>query len=135
MNEARRILAATPGMGLGSIPVVGTLAPGWSLRPQQGVWSPTKNHVLVMQSDNNLVIYDEAWHAIWASNTRSGAVRAIMQTDGNFVLYRSPTSTLPRDAVWNTGTYGNPGAWLFMQNDGNLVVYDANDRALWASGT
>lgn len=43
---------------------------------------------------------------------------AIMQNDGNFVEY-TPFAV----AVWNTGTYGNPGSFVVIQDDGNLVVY------------
>ncbi len=58
-----------------------------------------------------------------------------MQTDGNLVLY--DTSNQPR---WASGTSNHPGAFLDMQDDGNVVVYragacgeHAND-ALWATG-
>ncbi|ROP49814.1 MULTISPECIES: hypothetical protein [unclassified Rathayibacter] len=93
----------------------------------------------------------------------SGAWRAVMQADGNFVVYG------PRGADWSTGTsirgsfltlagdgflvmnapgtqegeghWGNVPDVLFstgpfrlvMQNDGNLVEYDATDRVIWAS--
>jgi hypothetical protein len=50
-----------------------------------------------------------------------------MQADGNAVLYASGR------AVWNSRTGGNAGARLVMQNDGNLVVYAASGKALWAS--
>jgi hypothetical protein len=124
------------GLGNVPIPILGTLRPGAIIFPGQGLWAPTRNHVLTLQTDNNLVIYDAAWNAIWASNTRgSGAVRGYMQTDGNFVLYKSTTSMAPSQAVWSTGTYGHPGAWCAMQNDGNFVIYDVNGNALWATGT
>src|SRR4051794_6327305 len=32
------------------------------------------------------------------------------------------------------GIDGHPGATLHMQNDGNLVIYDPNHTALWATG-
>ena len=61
-----------------------------------------------------------------------------MQTDGNLVLY--DTSGQP---YWDSNTQGNPGAFLNVQDDGNLVVYRAGsttqtetaNNALWASGT
>jgi RHS repeat-associated protein len=37
--------------------------------------------------------------------------------------------------TWTSGTYGNPGAYLKMQSDGNLVIYSASGVALWSSGT
>jgi hypothetical protein len=43
---------------------------------------------------------------------------------------------LSENAIWATNTAGNPGAYLAVQNDGNLVVYNAaGTKALWASGT
>lgn len=50
---------------------------------------------------------------IWASGT-SGAQYVIMQNDGNLVLYDD-------GPVWGSGTYGNPGAYLKVQNNGMLV--------------
>jgi hypothetical protein len=29
----------------------------------------------------------------------------------------------------------NPGDYAYVQNDGNFVIYAANGRALWATGT
>ena len=60
----------------------------------------------------------------------------IMQNDGNLGLY--DTSGQPH---WASKTQGNPGAFLNMQDDGNLVVYRAGsasqtaDNALWNAGT
>ena len=53
-----------------------------------------------------------------------------MQTDGNFVAI-TPQGT----PYWDTATHGNPGSSLVMQDDGNLVVYNGANRALWASNT
>ena len=35
--------------------------------------------------------------------------------------------------IWHIGTHGNPGAYLVLQDDGNLVVYEG-DAALWNTG-
>ncbi len=59
-----------------------------------------------------------------------GVYTLIMQGDGNLVEY-SPSG----QAVWNSATYGNPGAYAIMQGDGNLVVYSSNGHALWNSQT
>src|SRR5690242_20749332 len=53
-----------------------------------------------------------------------------MQGDGNFVLYDA--AGVP---YWATGTWGNPGAWIILQDDGNLVVYAQNGAPLWAPNT
>ncbi|MFQ1001654.1 hypothetical protein [Modestobacter sp. SSW1-42] len=53
-----------------------------------------------------------------------------LQADGNLVAY-GPNSRV----LWNSRTYGNPGAVLRMQTDGNLVVYAASGAVLWHAGT
>lgn len=55
-----------------------------------------------------------------------GGNYAIMQSDGNFVLYR-PNAY----AMWATGTSGS-GSKLAMQDDGNLVVYNGSEVATWS---
>jgi cell wall-associated NlpC family hydrolase len=60
----------------------------------------------------------------------SGNLQLIMQTDGNLVLY-APGG----NARWNTGTDGNPGAFLQLQTDGNLVLYSAANVPLWYTMT
>jgi hypothetical protein len=68
-----------------------------------------------------------AGQAIYAPN---GQYQLIMQGDGNLVEY-GPGGR----AVWNSVTYGNPGAYAVMQGDGNLVVYSPAGTALWNSRT
>jgi hypothetical protein len=54
----------------------------------------------------------------------------VMQDDGNFVVYSTK-----KKALWNSGTFGNPGAFLKVQDDGNLVVYNPGRQPLWNSQT
>jgi hypothetical protein len=73
----------------------------------------------------------EGTRRLWHSNTAgTGAQIAILQNDGNFVLYDANDI-----AIWNTGAVGYPGARLSLQNDGNLVLYSANGTVLFASNT
>jgi hypothetical protein len=62
----------------------------------------------------------------------NGRFRAIMQTDGNFVIYDQGS------AIWATGTQGLwlPAYRLAVQPDGNLVIYgsSANDVSLGGYG-
>jgi hypothetical protein len=91
----------------------------------------------------------------------NGLFTAVLQYDGNFVLY-GPQGPLWADHVnsyygpnhlvlqydgnlvaylwndrplWASGTFGGSGSVLVMQDDGNLVVYDGRSQPLWASGT
>lgn len=113
---------------------------------------------LVMQDDGNLVLYRANGQAVWASHTvvprgtndnpvsaatlrgpaimtpgaalvsPGGAYQAIMQTDGNFVVYSGSI------AIWASHTSGNSGAYLDLQSDNNLVLYSATGRPLWLAG-
>jgi hypothetical protein len=63
----------------------------------------------------------------WHYFTSSGY--AVMQSDGNFVLYDSTGPT----AAWATQTSGyGSGAFLQIQNDGNLVVYYNTNVPIWS---
>jgi hypothetical protein len=57
-----------------------------------------------------------------------------MQTDGNLVLYQGPLREEPT-ALWSTGTAGQDAAFVIMQADGNLVLYNKSEVAIWNSGT
>jgi hypothetical protein len=58
------------------------------------------------------------------------AARAIMQGDGNFVVYDVEDGVAV--PVWSTNTAGNPGAYLNVQDDGNMVIYSATHAVLWS---
>ncbi|UEP29414.1 MULTISPECIES: protease pro-enzyme activation domain-containing protein [unclassified Burkholderia] len=61
----------------------------------------------------------------------SGSHRLAMQDDGNLVLYNTANGA----AVWNSGTYGNAGAYAVFQTDGNFVIYSVSGKPLWFSST
>ncbi|PRY51913.1 D-mannose binding lectin [Geodermatophilus tzadiensis] len=104
---------------------------------------------LVMQTDGNLVVY-AGTRALWDSRTwGSGATRLVLQDSGDLRLVRADGST-----AWSTGRDRpealRPGRALVadqaltapggryravFQADGNLVVYAADGRVLWASNT
>jgi hypothetical protein len=94
-------------------------------------WSPNGNHVLTLRPDGNLIIYRmSSKKVIWSSKTQGrGVVKAVMQYDGNFVLY-----TEKNEARWHTGTDIKPTNHLLLQDDGNLVVYSmGSPTSMWAS--
>ena len=85
---------------------------------------------LLMQRDGNLVLYRMVdQQPIWQSGTAGLPSQcALMQTDGNFVVYG------PNGALWQSGTAGRAGAGLLMQDDGNLVIY-YGQSPVWATNT
>jgi hypothetical protein len=130
----------------------------------QPMWSSgTAGHTnifdVVMQNDGNLVVYDNSSNPLWSSNTAGnpGAI-FIVYSDGNAVVYGTNNETL-----WATHTVVPPtpetptsrnrllsgqglipgdslesqdGSWkLAMQSDGNLVLYNSSNQAVWATNT
>ncbi|MBX7225290.1 MAG: hypothetical protein K1X55_04620 [Chitinophagales bacterium] len=94
------------------------------------LYSSNGYYYLTMQTDGNLVLYNNKNHPIWASNTNGTDARyAIMQGDGNLVLYNENGRP-----IWATGTDGHPNSFLIIQDDRNLVVYQ-NETPIWASNT
>lgn len=61
----------------------------------------------------------------------------VLQTDGNLVIYQnSADATLANTgAVWASNTEGNSGDVMFFQPDGNLVIYTSYGKPLWVSKT
>ena len=97
----------------------GEIAPGHGLSRGQSVKSCDGRFELAMQNDGNLVLY-VASVPLWSSKTdRTSGEVAVMQTDGNFVLYDAHSHPL-----FATGTERHPGAHLAIQGDGNVVVYE-----------
>ncbi|MFL6075886.1 MAG: hypothetical protein ACJ73S_21045 [Mycobacteriales bacterium] len=122
-----------PGILRAAGPVPGCRAgAGQGLYPGQAVTSCDGRFTLALQQDGNLVLR-QGDTALWSTGTTGRAVptaTAIMQGDGNFVLYDAASA-----AVWASGTSGQPGADLVLQDDGTLVVYSPAGVPLWASNT
>lgn len=57
---------------------------------------------------------------------------AIMQHDGNFVLYKIGSTYT---AVWSSGTSGKGAVRAVMQGDGNFVLYDSSGNDVWHTNT
>lgn len=103
-----------------------TLSAGQTLTVGQSLVATSGGYRAVVQGDGNVVVYGPRG-AAWSSGTRGDAGVLAMQGDGNLVVYTAST------ARWSTGTFG-ADARLVMQGDGNLVVY-VGSRAAWSSFT
>jgi hypothetical protein len=53
-----------------------------------------------------------------------------METDGNLMIH-GPDN----DQLWATGTDGNPGSNLLVQDDGSAVIYRPDSSAAWDTDT
>ena len=84
-----------------------------------------------MQDDGNLVTYTNAPYKtdpIWASGTVGRGGYAVMQSDGNFVIYNWADQP-----VFDTNTDGSGATRIVQQSDGNLVVYRSDNVPVWYS--
>ncbi|MFF4267225.1 hypothetical protein [Streptomyces virginiae] len=106
----------------------------------RGNWAQSANAWLVLQHDNNLVMYRKRdGKAIWSSGTwgnRNG-LNLEMGDNGDLTLHENGPNHTVR---WRTGTGGNSDAYGLLQDDGNFVVYKKSGGpgkggALWNSGT
>ena len=141
-------LSSTSAHAVGS-----ALYPGeWLLQGQRLV-APGCYYHLEMQTDANLVLYAGS-QAIWSSNSAAGACSAFspcratfMQFDGNLVngivgAWDANSMTVVRvdwlqngGILWSSGSYGHNGAFLSLQNNGNLVIKDVSGNVFWQSNT
>jgi hypothetical protein len=64
----------------------------------------------------------------------NGQYCAVMQDDGNFVLYWGCLPDRLIGAMWASDTIGLGSQSLSMQKDGNLVLY-RDGNPVWASNT
>jgi hypothetical protein len=111
---------------------------------------------LEVQQDGNVVLYNLYGNALWATGTNTPyGDYLFFQGDGNLVVYSAPGDPGPNSfigaclvlqtcpAVWASGTNGPadggstvtglPGAYLGIQDDGNLVIFDINFSPLWSA--
>ncbi|WP_327093849.1 LysM peptidoglycan-binding domain-containing protein [Nocardia vinacea] len=87
-------------------------------------------YTLTLQPDGNLVLSEPDGNVVWSTLTHDqGVERAVLQEDGNFVLYKG------EGAAWATETDGREADRLTVQADRNVVLYGTDGSALWASDT
>ena len=110
------------------------MLPDDALYPEQERTSVDGRFRLRYQSDGNLVLYGPAgW--IWQSETyETIPVATWMQGDGNLVVYKYDPSLGIDRAAWASNTDGHPGAYVVIQSDGNLVIYQGR-WPIWSSNT
>jgi hypothetical protein len=100
---------------------------------------------LIFQEDGDLVLYkrnpaDDTLWAAWSANS-VGASRLCFGEDGNLVADTTwsfsifGTEYSETVTLWTSGTADQNVARMTLQDDCNLVMYNANSQALWSTGT
>lgn len=112
----------TPFCGFAS----STLSAGQKLTANQFLASPNSRYCFLMQSDGNAVIYDVN-RGIWSTGTNGANRFLFFQTNGDLVVYGGSTP------LWTSATFNRSGTRLTLQDDGNLVIYRANNTGVWSS--
>ena len=108
--------------------VSNTLSAGHALSTGQQLVSADTHYRAVIQGDGNFVVYGPKG-VVWAAYPRRAAGAVLaMQGDGNLVVYAGGHAT------WNAGTQPTTADRLVMQSDGNLVVYTGAGKAVWVNG-
>ncbi|MFE7189401.1 hypothetical protein [Kitasatospora sp. NPDC057541] len=90
--------------------------------------SPDGSTVLYQQYDGHVVLYKNGV-AIWtAVGTYGLGTYFYVQADGNLTAYDAAWRPL-----WESRTGRHPGAYLAIQNGGNLVVYYGSTPLWWSN--
>ena len=120
-----------PQLLTGPTAVADVMHTGEILGAGDSLRSPDGRFALYYQYDGNLVLYGFG-RTLWASGTSGSVGVATLRSDGNLVI-------VPPGGVssW-TSPATNPlgGSTMYLQNDGNLVIYRPapTGGASWATG-
>jgi len=103
----------------------------------QALVSSNSQFALLMQSDNNLLIYSlVTGNPLWATNTAGkappGAAHMELDLDSNLAVYYSQ---MPQIALWTSGTQGGTSSSysVTLLDTGVLAVNDAAGSLVWSS--
>ncbi|RPK33292.1 protein kinase [Streptomyces sp. ADI93-02] len=96
--------------------------------PAGQTWSTNRTR-MVMQTNGDLVIYDEDYRRRWSSGTAGSGYRAFFQGDGNLVVFDRAG-----EPQWHSGSYSHEGAVLCLGADGSVNILH-NDQVLWSANT
>jgi hypothetical protein len=61
---------------------------------------------------------------LWRSNdpTTDTGKSCIMREDGNLVIYHTDAGPYDPNPIWQSGTDGNPGSYLWVREEGSVGI-------------
>ncbi|WP_410211302.1 reprolysin-like metallopeptidase [Aquirhabdus sp.] len=95
---------------------------------QSGLSGNGKYKIRMLPSGNLIVTRVSDIGIVFSAGTTGNGNRAVMQADGNFVIYNTANK-----ALWSTKTSGLKGASARLQDDGKFVIYSSGPK--WSSKT
>lgn len=101
------------------------LGPGSVLQAGDSISSPNGRYTLGFSSTGALV-EQVGSRQVWTSGAGQVGDQAVMQSDGNFVLYSATGQPL-----WSTGTAGLTGGAFWLRDNGQLAVETPSGVARW----
>ncbi|WP_176451753.1 CHAP domain-containing protein [Enemella dayhoffiae] len=109
-------------------PGVDRLTAGRELKAGQSLLSGDGRFSAVMQADGNFVVYERGIRSLWGSGTAGTGANRIVMQTDGNLVVYAPSG-----AKWATGTAPASDASLGMQTDGNLVLRSRGGLPLWTS--
>lgn len=95
----------------------------------QQLTSRNRRFRAVLQYDGNFVLYAGGDQVLWASDTVDKGFRVLMQRDGNLALYDDT-----KQPLWVSQTQFLGDFFMCLDN-GNMAVFAWNGTQVWSSNT
>ncbi|XP_055356820.1 uncharacterized protein LOC129601913 [Paramacrobiotus metropolitanus] len=107
------------------------LGAGEFLTPNVSYYSPSRAYRLILQTDQNLVLYRECdGRAVWASETVGlPPLRAVLGSDGHFTVGSWGNGGSIETSYWSTETWGYGESRLLLSDQG--YFYLCNDKGCY----
>ena len=104
---------------------------------QNQLVSPNNRYQLVMNNDGNLILYTLNAYIVWNSGSATGTTNSpyilTLHKSGKLEILNKNNSSIK--VLYQGNSLKNEFFKLILQDDRNLVLYDANNTKVWATGT
>jgi hypothetical protein len=106
-----------------------TLLPGQTLTSGESLTSTNGLYMLTMGGTGNLVLTVVATNQVlWSSATRGKLVVCTMEYTGDLAVHNA-------NVLFDTGTFNDAGAYLVLEDTGNLILFSLTGNVLWSTNT
>ena len=95
---------------------------GW-ITQNHKFYSPNMRHWFIFQSDGHLILYNDG-ELFWSTGAFGRGSYCFLQTDGNLLIMMGTV------VLWHSGTHGNPGAYITIDDDGWLNIHAASGNVI-----